>query len=259
MRTKIKSGNMTVKYDVVIVGAGPVGLMFSACLARLGPYKIKHVDNRAEPTTVGRADGIQARTLDVLNSMGLKRPIWAYNPGLIYEAVFWGATSDGQGIQRTGTSKSYPEHVNTRYPFTTILHQGRIEGIFLDDLQSCGVEIQRPWIVRAVNYRGSGTQYPIDIELVSVDGSATERVQAKYVFGADGARSAMRDMLKIPMMYKDPTLHMWGVIDGVVNSDFPDMQVGLSSYSLFENHKLTTIAQMHHPHAPWFLHGYPPR
>lgn len=239
-RYRQSSPEMTKTYDVVVVGAGPVGLMFSACLARLGSYKIKHVDNSAEPTAIGRADGIQARTLDVLNSMGLKRPIWAYNPGLIYEVVFWGATPDGQGIQRTGTSKSYPEHVNTRYPFTTILHQGRIKGIFLDDLRARGVEIQRPWTVGAVNYRGSGSEYPIDVELVSVDGSATETVHSKYLFGADGARSAMRDLLKIPMMYKDPTVHVWSVIDGVVVSDFPDMQVGIPSFTLVSIHLKAT-------------------
>lgn len=231
---------MIEKCDVVVVGAGPVGLMFSACLARLGRYKIKHVDNRAKPTAIGRADGIQARTLDVLKSMGLKRPIWAYNPGLIYEAVFWGATPDGRSIQRTSTSKSYPDHVNTRYPFTTILHQGRIEGIFLDDLWSRGVEIQRPWTIRAVNCRGSGIEYPIDVELVSVDGSVTETVQTKYLFGADGARSAMRDLLNIPMLYKDSTVHVWSVIDGVVKSDFPDMQVGLSCFSLVTIHMRAT-------------------
>lgn len=75
-------------YDIVIVGAGPIGLMLSACLSRLGSYKIKHIDNRAEPTPIGRADGIQARTLDVLQSIGLKRPIWALDPGLIYDVAF---------------------------------------------------------------------------------------------------------------------------------------------------------------------------
>ncbi|PLB54889.1 phenol 2-monooxygenase [Aspergillus steynii IBT 23096] len=216
---------MPEQYDAVVVGAGPVGLMFSACLARLGGYKIKHIDNRAEPTSIGRADGIQARTLDVLNTMGLKRPLWAYNPGLIYEVAFWGATPDRKSIQRTSTSKGYPEHVDTRYPFTTILHQGRIEAVFLEDLRSRGVEVQRPWTIRAATYRGPGSEYPVDVELVSVDGSTTETVQAKYVFGADGAHSAVRDLLKIPMIYKDPTVHVWSVIDGVVKSDFPDMQM----------------------------------
>lgn len=216
---------MPEEYDVVIVGAGPVGLMLSLCLARLGPYKIKHVDNRAEPTTIGRADGIQARTLDVLNTMGLKRPIWAYNPGLIYEVAFWGATEDRKSIKRTSTSKSYPDHIDTRYPFTTILHQGRIEGVFLEDLRSRGVEVQRPWTISAARYRGPGSEYPVDVDLVSIDGSAKETVRAKYLFGADGARSAVRNLLKIPMIYKDPTVHVWSVIDGVVKSDFPDMQV----------------------------------
>ncbi|KOS37938.1 hypothetical protein ACN38_g11252 [Penicillium nordicum] len=216
---------MPEEYDVVIVGAGPVGLMLSLCLTRLGPYKIKHIDNRAEPTTIGRADGIQARTLDVLNTMGLKRPIWAYNPGLIYEVAFWGATEDRKSIQRTGTNKSYPDHIDTRYPFTTILHQGRIEDVFLEDLRSRGVEVQRPWTIRDARYRGSGSEYPVDVDLVSIDGSAKETVRTKYLFGADGARSAVRNLLKIPMIYKDPTVHVWSVIDGVVKSDFPDMQM----------------------------------
>jgi 2-polyprenyl-6-methoxyphenol hydroxylase-like FAD-dependent oxidoreductase len=63
------------------------------------------------------------------------------------------------------------------------------------------------------------------VELVSIDGLATETVRAKYLFGADGAHSGVRDLLKIPMIYKDPTVHVWSVIDGVVKSDFPDMQV----------------------------------
>ncbi|CAG8933723.1 unnamed protein product [Penicillium salamii] len=216
---------MPEEYDVVIVGAGPVGLMLSACLARLGPYRIKHIDNRPEPTSIGRADGIQARTLDVLNSMGLKRPIWAYNPGLIYEVAFWGATADRKSIQRTSTSKSYPEHVDTRYPFTTILHQGRIEGTFLEDLKCRGVEVQRPWTIRDAKHRAPGSEYPVEVELTAIDGLSTETVRAKYLFGADGARSVVRKLLNIPMIHKDPTVHVWSVIDGVVKSDFPDMQI----------------------------------
>ncbi|PLN83409.1 FAD/NAD(P)-binding domain-containing protein [Aspergillus taichungensis] len=216
---------MPEKYDVVIVGAGPVGLMFSACLARLGSYKIKHIDNRAEPTAIGRADGIQARTLDVLENMGLKRPIWAFRPGLIFEVAFWGATPDGHGVRRIGTTKSYPDHVDTRYPFTTALHQGRIEGVFLDDLRSRGVEIQRPWTIRAATSRGPGVEYPVDVELASVDGTAVEKVQTKYLFGADGAHSVVRNLMNIPMIYKDPTVHVWSVIDGVVKTDFPDIEI----------------------------------
>ena len=145
------------------------------------------------------------------------------DPGLIYEVVFWGATPDGNGIQRTGTSKSYPDHIDTRYPFTTILHQGRIEGIFLEDLRSHGVEVQRPWTVKAYRFHGQDSEFPIDVDIEELDGLKKETVRTKYLFGADGASSTVRDLLKIPMLYKDPTVHVWSVIDGVVKTDFPDM------------------------------------
>lgn len=219
------AAKMPEQYDMVIVGAGPVGLMLAACLLRLGPYKIKHIDNRTEATQIGRADGIQARTIDVLHNMGLKRPIMAYNPGRIYEVAFW--NSDGKVIQRTGTSKSYPDYIDTRYPFTTILHQGRIEKVFLDDLRIRGLEIQRPWTIRGfLSDAEENPEYPIEVDLTPLDREdRTGIVRTKYLFGADGAKSVLRDMLNVNMAYKDPTLHVWSVIDGVVKSDFPDMQV----------------------------------
>lgn len=49
------------EWDVVIVGAGPAGLMTATSLARFGGHRILVVDERSEPTTAGRADGIQPR------------------------------------------------------------------------------------------------------------------------------------------------------------------------------------------------------
>jgi len=54
------------QYDVVVIGAGPAGLMLSTALARFGGHSILIVDSRHEPTTAGRADGIQPRTIEVL-------------------------------------------------------------------------------------------------------------------------------------------------------------------------------------------------
>ncbi|KAI9616242.1 hypothetical protein KEM48_005271 [Puccinia striiformis f. sp. tritici PST-130] len=55
--------------DVLIVGAGPAGLMASLCLHTFG-LSVLHIDNRPEPTSAGRADGIQPRTLEVLRNIG---------------------------------------------------------------------------------------------------------------------------------------------------------------------------------------------
>ena len=103
------------KYDIVIVGAGPVGLLLAVCLARWG-YKIKIIDNRAVPTLTGRADGIQPRSLHLLRNMDLKRQIMAHQPAKVYEVAFWDPLSGGKGIHRTGNWAACPEFIQARYP-----------------------------------------------------------------------------------------------------------------------------------------------
>lgn len=213
------------KYDIVIIGAGPVGLLLSTCLARWG-YKIKHIDNRPEPTKTGRADGIQPRSLDLLKNMGLKPDIMAYKPAKVYEVAFWDPTSSGDGIHRTGTWASCPSFIDARYPFTTLLHQGMIERVFIKDLSKNGVEVQRPWTIKGFKTDHEGdSEYPVEVDLQHVDGGKSEKVRAKYLFSGEGARSFVREQLKIGIKHKDPIAHVWGVMDGVVKTDFPDIKV----------------------------------
>jgi 2-polyprenyl-6-methoxyphenol hydroxylase-like FAD-dependent oxidoreductase len=208
-----------------VVGAGPVGLMLSTCLARWG-YKIKHIDNRPEPTPTGRADGIQPRSLDLLRNMGLKSAIMAHEPARVYEVAFWDPSSAGQGIERTGTWASCPTFIDARYPFTTLLHQGLIERVFLADLEKNSVQVQRPWTIRDFHTNPEeNAEYPVQVDLAHVDSGAKETVRAKYLFGGEGARSFVRQKLGIPVEHKDPIAHVWGVMDGVVETDFPDIKV----------------------------------
>ena len=80
-------------YDIVVVGAGPTGLLLSACLARRG-YKIKHIDIRPQATTTaGRADGIRPRSLDLLCNMCLKAEIMAQGAWVISRRCFLGSGS----------------------------------------------------------------------------------------------------------------------------------------------------------------------
>ncbi|KAF2189733.1 hypothetical protein K469DRAFT_736999 [Zopfia rhizophila CBS 207.26] len=210
------------KYDIVIIGAGPVGLTLSTCLARWG-YRIKHIDNRPEPTPTGRADGIQPRSLDLLRNMGLKRKIMAHEPAKVYEVAFWDPNS--KGIHRTGTWASCPKFIDARYPFTTLLHQGLIERVFIEDIEKHGVQIQRPWTITGFKNDGKDSNYPVEVSLAHVDGTLKETVRAKYLFSGEGARSFVRDQLGIKIHHKDPIAHVWGVMDGVVRTDFPDIKV----------------------------------
>jgi 2-polyprenyl-6-methoxyphenol hydroxylase-like FAD-dependent oxidoreductase len=213
------------KYDIVIVGAGPVGLLLSTLLARWG-YKIKHIDNRPEPTKTGRADGIQPRSLDLLRNMGLKPAIMAYEPAKVYEVAFWDPIKGGKGIHRTGTWASCPSFIDARYPFTTLLHQGMIERVFIADLEKNNVQIQRPWTIAGFKTdEQADPEYPVEVNLEQVEGSGRETVKAKYLFGGEGARSFIRNKLNIGIKHKDPIAHVWGVMDGVVRTDFPDIKV----------------------------------
>ncbi|KAK4207606.1 hypothetical protein QBC37DRAFT_92127 [Rhypophila decipiens] len=219
-------------FSAVIVGAGPVGLMLSTCLARWG-YKIKHIDNRAEPTPTGRADGIQPRSLDLLRNMGLKSAIMAHKPARVYEVAFWDPPkTGGEGIVRTGTWASCPNFIDARYPFTTLLHQGLIERVFIADLAKNGVEIQRPWTITGfTSDEKANPEYPVTVDLAHIDGTHKETVHAKYLFGGEGGKSFVRDQLKIGVSFKDPISYVWGVMDGVVKTDFPDIKMKCTIHS----------------------------
>lgn len=215
-------------YDVVIIGAGPVGLMLSTCLSRWG-YKIKHIDNRPEPTATGRADGIQPRSLDLLRNMGLKRKIMEHEPAKVYEVAFWDPSA--KGIHRTGTWASCPKFIDARYPFTSLLHQGLIERVFIEDVEKNGTQIQRPWTITGFKNDGADPTYPVEVNLAHVDGTASETVRAKYLFSGEGAKSFVREQLKIGIKYKDPIAHVWGVMDGVVRTTFPDIKMKCTIHS----------------------------
>ncbi|KAF1349045.1 FAD binding domain-containing protein [Delphinella strobiligena] len=218
------------KYDIVIVGAGPVGLLLSSCLARWG-YKIKHIDMRPEPTVTGRADGIQPRSLDLLRNMGLKRQIMAHEPAKVYEVAFWDPLDAGKGIHRTGNWKSCPSFIDARYPFTTLLHQGLIERVFIADMEKYGVHVQRPWRITGFRNDGADKEYPVEVDIAHVDGDEKEKVRAKYLFSGEGARSFIREQLGVGITHKDPIQHVWGVMDGVVRTNFPDIKMKCTIHS----------------------------
>ena len=211
-------------YDIVIVGAGPVGLMLAVCLGRWG-YRIRIIDNREVPTVTGRADGIQPRSLHLLRNMGLKRQIMAHKPAKVYEVAFWDPKANEDGICRTGSWSACPPVIDARYPFTTLLHQGLIERVFIDDLRESDTFVQRPWTITGFANEGEGPTHPIRVDLKHVQREETEVVHAKYLFSAEGARSFIRDQLGVKIHHKDPISNVWGVMDGVVRTDFPDVKV----------------------------------
>jgi 2-polyprenyl-6-methoxyphenol hydroxylase-like FAD-dependent oxidoreductase len=217
------------KYDIVIIGAGPVGLLLSVCLTRWG-YSVRHIDNRPVPTATGRADGIQPRSLEILKNLGLKRKLMAYDPARVFEVAFWDPAPGGK-IVRTGTWASCPSFLDARYPFTALLHQGLIERVMIEDLEKNGNHIQRPWTITRFETNNANPTYPVEVDLKNLDSNVTETVQAKYLFSGEGARSFVREQLQVPIRHKDPISHVWGVMDGVVRTNFPDIKMKCTIHS----------------------------
>ncbi|KAJ5101988.1 hypothetical protein NUU61_004210 [Penicillium alfredii] len=217
-------------YDIVIVGAGPVGLLLSLCMSRWG-YKVKHIDNRPVPTATGRADGIQPRSTEILRNLGLKRSIMAYDPAKVYDVAFWDPKGDNSGICRTGSWPSCPRFIDTRYPFTTLVHQGKIERVFLDEIEKAGTTVERPWTISGFKNNGANAEYPVEVDLKCLDTNVIETVRTKYLFSGEGARSFVREQLGIQIHHKDPIAYVWGVMDGVVRTNFPDIETKCTIHS----------------------------
>ncbi|KAL8699421.1 MAG: hypothetical protein Q9201_006014 [Fulgogasparrea decipioides] len=190
-------------FDIVIIGAGPAGLFLAVCLARWG-YKIKHIDNREVPTITGRADGIQPRSLHILRNMGLKRHVMGHEPAKVYEVSFWDPAPAGKGL---------------------------IERVFIEDLSKHGVEVQRPWAITAFINDQKDSDYPLQVSLKHEKTNETEAVRTKYLFSGEGARSLIRDKLGFKLQHKDSVSYVWGVIDGVVRTDFPDVRMKCTIHS----------------------------
>ncbi|KAJ3806379.1 FAD binding domain-containing protein [Lentinula aff. lateritia] len=198
--------------DVLVVGAGPAGLMGAYALAKAGVC-VRIIEKRATRVAVGHADGIQPRTMEVLKSYGLLDRVMKEGNEL-RTAAFYNPNPNKPGeIQLSERAPFFkPNMPGLRYDFGVTLHQGAIEQIFLDGMQDMDLQVDRSTIPIA-----------IEVTIKNVDSSETEVVHAKYVVGADGAHSWIRRNLQIPVD-ESSTPYVWGVVDLVPETDFPDFR-----------------------------------
>ncbi|TFY73654.1 hypothetical protein EWM64_g10359 [Hericium alpestre] len=181
------------RVDVLILGAGPAGVMCANGLARAG-IDVRIIDKRPAKIAAGQADGIQPRTIEVLQSYGLAEPLLS-QAAHMYMAAFYNPSPKG-GIERTGRAADITAPT-ARYPFECTLHQGEIEDIFLKSLRKEGIEVERPIIPSSLEVSTDEAllkdpqSYPVKIVLEHLDAQGkgslrSEVVHAKYVLGADG-------------------------------------------------------------------------
>jgi 2-polyprenyl-6-methoxyphenol hydroxylase-like FAD-dependent oxidoreductase len=172
--------------DVLIVGAGPTGLTLACELLWRG-VSCRIIDKAPTPATTSRALGVQPRTLELFDTMGLIDRVLS-SGGPIFDANFY----DGDQLLLTLSSAAI-QKLDTPYPQIWITPQTNVEQALITQLHHLGGAVERA--CELVNFREVGSQ--IIATLKHGDASRTEEIEAKWLVGCDGAHSQVRKSLGV--------------------------------------------------------------
>ncbi|GFF39607.1 3-hydroxybenzoate 4-monooxygenase [Aspergillus lentulus] len=126
---------------VVVVGAGPSGLMLACNLVRYG-IPVVILDDRLDKTSTGKADGMQPKTIETFKQLRLADSLLR-NGVRVYDISFWEST-ENTTLHRKGRQIHYPDHlVGAADPYILLAHQGMIEGVLIEDIEARGVRVTR--------------------------------------------------------------------------------------------------------------------
>jgi 2-polyprenyl-6-methoxyphenol hydroxylase-like FAD-dependent oxidoreductase len=173
---------------VLVVGAGPTGLMVANELARHGvPPRI--VDRGPAPATTSRALVVQPRTLEIFDDIGvIDQAIAAGNPALSLTITFAKSSVELDIADQLTGPQNY-----TSYPALRTLSQHDTERILTERLSKQGVEIEHGRALTDLSQDGEA----VTASLRGEDGSI-DTVRCRWVVGCDGAHSAVRKAAGIP-------------------------------------------------------------
>ncbi|MFS0715679.1 FAD-binding monooxygenase [Arthrobacter sp. 1P04PC] len=212
------------RMDVLIVGTGPAGMLAAAQLAQFPGVSTRIIERRPGRLAIGQADGIQARSVETFQAFGFAERIIA-EAYRITEMAFWKPDpADPSRIVRSARALDDPAGIS-EFPHL-IVNQARVLDYFAEFMANSPARMRPDYGWDFVRLEVGEGDYPVAVTLTRTAGpdAGTERtVRAKYVVGADGARSRVRDSIGCTMA-GDKANHAWGVMDVLANTDFPDIR-----------------------------------
>ena len=170
--------------SVIIVGAGPTGLMLAAQLLRFGIQPII-IDSKTELSKESRALAVQARSLEIFRQMGLEEA--ALKEGNIAKGLILHVDTEEVAhinLSNIGAGKS-------AFPYVLILEQSKTERILVDYLTSHTCPIY--WNTQLIDVHQTDKVATIKI----IRNGAEEIISCDWLIGADGSSSRVRKSLNI--------------------------------------------------------------
>ncbi|HEY1817327.1 MAG TPA: FAD-dependent monooxygenase [Kofleriaceae bacterium] len=157
--------------DVLVVGAGPTGLVLALWLTRM-KVRVRIVDTAAQAGTTSRAVAVHARTLELYEPLDLAQPL--VDAGLHCTSVnLWARGEHAARVELLAGAEL------SRYPYMLVYPQDQHEHLLEQRLEQAGVKVERG--VKVVELQG--TTATLD---------TGERIVARFVAGCDGAHSVVR-------------------------------------------------------------------
>ena len=169
--------------DVLIVGAGPTGLALASQLVRYG-IDFLIIDKNETTTPHSKAIGVQARTLEIYEQIGLAGTLVDLGAKAESSTLFAGGKVRGRlDFRDLGRGMS-------PYPFLLIVEQGKHESLLYDFITSNGKNVS--WVTTLESFE----QNDVGVVATVIDSRGRrDTIEAKYLIGCDGAKSLVRHSL----------------------------------------------------------------
>ena len=215
--------------DVLIVGCGPAGLVLAAQLSAFPDIRTAVVDRRDGPLEVGQADGVACRTVEMFEAFGLAGRLVdeAY---WVNEVCFWRPDpEDATTIKRAGRIQDTEDGLS-EYPHV-IVNQARMLAYLMEYMERSPSRLAPFYGLHASELEvdtSGASEYPVTVTLQHMkewhETGDTATIRARYVVGCDGSRSRTRTAIGRELV-GDATDEMWGVMDVLAVTDFPDVRL----------------------------------